>query len=866
MASAPGTLRFAELASKPSTPPVDYALLYVKTDNVVYVQDSSGVETPLGSSSSITSLTGDVTATGPGAAAATVVMVGGQTAAAVAAAAVAVSTATPSNTPNTLVERDGSGNFSAGTITANLNGSSTNFTGSLSGDVTGTQSTTKVVAIQNHAVAVTAPTDAQFLVWNNGATQYVPESISGDATMTNAGVLTLSSTAVTGKLLTGLTPGSNTPIVSTNSILIAFENLQAQISAASGSAITALTGDGTATGPGSVPFTLATVNASPGTFAIATVTVNGKGLVTSATAASTTGTGSVVLANSPTLVTPALGTPSAVVLTNGTGLPLTTGVTGVLPIANGGTNASTANTAFNNLSPMTTAGDIIYENATPVAARLPIGTTGQLLTVSGGLPVWATPATNGTVTSVSVVTANGLAGTVANPTTTPAITLSTPLNTPVVAANGTAFIAGTTTGTGITVVLATSPVLVTPNLGTPSAAVLTNATSLPLTTGVTGVLPIANGGTNNSTAYTAGSVIFSNGTSLTQDNANFFWNDTTFNLGLGTNTPSSAAFIDAVNVSGAAKRIVSTGYGVGSTVGTRTRFARGSLATPAAVQSGDNLGFISAQGYGTSQFPATSTGVLNFVAGETFTNTSNLTYATIQVTPTGSTTSVEAFRVAATGVTLGLQSASTAIHSINGALNVTTRTVTATTLTVDTTTTDYEIFTDSTSNAITITLPTATNGRVLFIQDKTGQAAANHITITPPGAVTINGVNASILIGTNYSGYRLVSDGTNWVATAMLPFAIPTQAIAASNIDWSISPSYSKTLAANTTFTFSNQLSGQTNIVRLTNTASNFTVTWPTVRWAAGTSPTMSTGAVSDVYTFFYDGSNTYGSYIQNMS
>jgi hypothetical protein len=42
-----------------------------------------------------------------------------------------------------------------------------------------------------------------------------------------------------------------------------------------------------------------------------------------------TGSGSVVLATSPTLVTPALGTPSALVLTNATGLPVSTGVSGL---------------------------------------------------------------------------------------------------------------------------------------------------------------------------------------------------------------------------------------------------------------------------------------------------------------------------------------------------------------------------------------------------------------------------------------------------------------------------------------------------------------------------------------------------------
>ena len=70
------------------------------------------------------------------------------------------------------------------------------------------------------------------------------------------------------------------------------------------------------------------------------------------------------------------------------------------------------------------------------------GSNTQVLTTTGGVAGWATPAAGGSVTSVSVVSANGLAGTVATASTTPAITLSTTV-TGVLKGNGTTISAAT---------------------------------------------------------------------------------------------------------------------------------------------------------------------------------------------------------------------------------------------------------------------------------------------------------------------------------------------------------------------------------------------------------------------------------------
>jgi hypothetical protein len=198
----------------------------------------------------------------------------------------------------------------------------------------------------------------------------------------------------------------------------------------------------------------------------------------------TTGSGNVALATSPTFVTPILGTPTSVTLTNATGLPLTTGITGTLPIANGGTNITTYAT-----------GDILYASASNTLSKLAVGTNGYVLTLAAGVPTWAAGGGGSSAITINTTTITG--GTTGR----------------VLYDNAGTVGELATTGSG-NVVLATSPTFVTPILGTPTSGTLTNATGLPLTTGVTGTLPTANGGTNLTTFTAANNAIYSTSASV----------------------------------------------------------------------------------------------------------------------------------------------------------------------------------------------------------------------------------------------------------------------------------------------------------------------------------------------------------------
>ena len=277
----------------------------------------------------------------------------------------------------------------------------------------------------------------QFITVNLGSALPVTSGGTGLTTIPTNGQLLIGNG--TGYTLNPLTPGAGIGVTNgVGAITVANTGVLSNI-AGTGISVSSATGNVTIANTGVLSWSGGSTGLTPATATTGAVSLAGTlGAGYGGTGLSTYAVGDLLYASGATALSRLadVATGNALISGGVTTAPnwgkigLTTHVSGTLPIGNGGTNATAT----------PTAGAIAYGTGSAYAFTA-AGTSGQVLTSAGaGTPTWATP-TTGTVTAVSVVSANGLAGT-SSGGATPALTLSTTV-TGVVKGNGTALSAAT---------------------------------------------------------------------------------------------------------------------------------------------------------------------------------------------------------------------------------------------------------------------------------------------------------------------------------------------------------------------------------------------------------------------------------------
>lgn len=354
---------------------------------------------------------------------------------------------------------------------------------------------------------------------------------------------------------------------------------------------------------------------------------------------------------------------------------------------------------------------------------------------------------SGTVTSVSVTTANGVSGSVANPTTTPAISLTLGAITPSSVAA-----VGTVTGSNL-------------------SGTNTGNQTITLTGDVTG------SGTGSFAATIAASAVTN--AKLANMAAHTF---------KGNNTGSSAAPLDltATQLTAELNPFTSLLQGVAPASGGGTaNFLRadGTWAAPSGGGSGtvtsvDVSG--GTTGLTTSGGPVTASGTITLAGTLAIANGGTNSTATLnnnRVMQSSGGGIVEAAAITANRALVsnasGIPVHSTTTNAEIGYVNGVTSSIqtqldsklcptSVVSVSTNVTLTDKAIHFVDTTAARSLTLPAPAVTRYIVIKDSTGTANANPITIVRAGSEKIETVAASYVLDTDLGSWTFVSDGTDW--------------------------------------------------------------------------------------------------------